>query len=270
MDGIWQIIKRKEAEEALRTREEEYSKLIYSIPDLVIRTDIDGTVRFVNEQALKVTGYEKDDIIGKSIFDFISKKDADRAISTFKEMITGRLGPRRYELVLKNGSSASFEANGDILLKNDGSPFGIVLVGRDIAERDRLEAMLEHLNRDLVAVKEVHRSISKAGTEHDLLNDVCKIVCQKAGYRMAWIGIAEMDEKKSIRPAAWSGLDEDLMNRIDASWGEDGRGTGPTGICIRTARTVIVRDWSLDPRTSPWRSMIQGKDLGSMHLHTAH
>ena len=263
MDGMWQIIKRKEAEEALRTREEEYSKLIYSIPDLVIRTDIDGTIRFVNEQALKVTGYEKDEVIGKSIFKFISGKDADRAISTFREMISERLGPRRYELVLKNGSKASFEANGDVLLKNDGTPFGIVLIGRDIAERDRLEAALEHLNRDLVAVKEVHRSISKAGTEHDLLEDVCRIVCQKAGYSRAWIGIAEMNEKKSIRPAAWSGFDEDLIYKIDATWGEDMHGTGPTGECIRTARTVIVRDWSLDPRTSPWRSMTQGMDFGS-------
>ena len=66
-----QLSDRIEAEKALRESKELYDKLISAIPDLVVRTNIDGEIQFVNDFALQVGGYERSDLIGKNMISFI-------------------------------------------------------------------------------------------------------------------------------------------------------------------------------------------------------
>ena len=38
--------------------------------------------------------------------------------------------------------------------------------------------------------------------EMQLLQNICRIVVEVGGYRMAWVGFAENDEKKTVLPVA--------------------------------------------------------------------
>ena len=40
------------------------------------------------------------------------------------------------------------------------------------------------------------------------MQDVCKIIVEDCGYRMIWIGFAEEDENKTVRPVASAGFEE--------------------------------------------------------------
>lgn len=53
------------------------------------------------------------------------------------------------------------------------------------------------------------------------------------GYEMAWVGVPEYDENKSVRPVARSGYENGYLDNVRISWDEaNPLGHGPTGTAI--------------------------------------
>jgi DNA-binding response OmpR family regulator len=74
------------------------------------------------------------------------------------------------------------------------------MVDERTAELRASEETLHRLNRKLRAISNCNQALLRAVDEQALLNDVCRIICDEAGYRMAWVGYAEHDDAKTIRP----------------------------------------------------------------------
>ena len=136
------ISQRKAAEERLRESEEFYTRLVATMPDIVVRMDIEGTIQFVNDAALHLSGYTRSELEGQNMLTFIAPEDQERAIENNVRMMNRQIGPRSYHLLMKNGDKRLFEVNGDVLRNDDGSPYGIVNVMRDITEQKKLERLL--------------------------------------------------------------------------------------------------------------------------------
>lgn len=131
---------RQAAEEALHQSEELYTRLVNAIPDLVIRTDLAGTILFANDYDFqKVAGYSKEDIQGQNMLSFMTPEDQLRAMENTVIMMEGRMGPQEYQMVKKNRDLIHFEVNGDVLRHDDGTPFGMVYVCRNIDDRKQAE-----------------------------------------------------------------------------------------------------------------------------------
>jgi two-component system, cell cycle sensor histidine kinase and response regulator CckA len=128
----------RRTEKTLQETEELYSKLIAAIPDVVVRTDVNGRVLFINDITLQISGYKQSEILGKNLLDFIAPEDQKSAIENTILMFDRKLGPKEYTLVMKDGNTIPFEVNSDVLRRNDGTPYGTVSICRDI--RNRLEA----------------------------------------------------------------------------------------------------------------------------------
>ncbi|MFC1812506.1 PAS domain S-box protein [Thermodesulfobacteriota bacterium] len=132
----------RRAERSIQESEELYSKLVAAIPDMVVRTDVDGQILFVNEVALQMSGYSREELEGKSILQFIATKDHEAVVENLKLMFDRKLGPKEYHLVMADGKELLFEVNSDVLRRKDGSPYGIVNVCRDITARKQAEDAL--------------------------------------------------------------------------------------------------------------------------------
>ena len=141
-----------------------HAKLLAVIPDPVIRTDIDGKILFVNDIALQMSGYSREEFIGTTVFTFLSSEDLPRAIENMKLMFERPLGPVEYRFIAKNGEIIHIEVNGDILRNEDGSPYGTVQVCRDITERKNTE-------RSLKEWEERYRLLSEAAFEGIAITD---------------------------------------------------------------------------------------------------
>ena len=115
------ITERKTTEETLRKSEERYSKLLATIPDLVIMTDMRGNIILVNEPTLTLSGCTSDEVIGHSLFSFMVPEDMAKAIKNAQKRLEGKLGLVEYHLIMKDGSIIIFEANGKVLRDSDGS-----------------------------------------------------------------------------------------------------------------------------------------------------
>jgi PAS domain S-box-containing protein len=123
----------------------------------------------------------------------------------------------------------------------------------DITERKRAEEQLQKLNRTLQALSNSNQALMHATDEPTLLQQVCRIVTEVCGYAMVWIGFAENDANKTVRPVAHAGFDEGYLETMRITWADTERGRGPTGIAIRTGQPSMCRNMRTDPAFLPWR-----------------
>ncbi|HHO76196.1 MAG TPA: PAS domain S-box protein [Deltaproteobacteria bacterium] len=128
----------------LSTSKELYTKLVNTIPDIIVRTDLRGQILFVNDYTLEISGYSREEIEGQNMLMFVPAEDHDRLMKNVSLMMEGQIGPKEYTLIMKDGTRVPFEVNGEVLRSEDGTPFGMVNVCRDISERRRtVEALIE-------------------------------------------------------------------------------------------------------------------------------
>ncbi|MEJ5198592.1 MAG: PAS domain S-box protein, partial [Anaerolineae bacterium] len=135
----------------------------------------------------------------------------------------------------------------------DGQVTRIVGFHLDVTERRRMEEDLRRLNRNLRAMMQCNEAVVRARDETQLLDQICEILVAVGGYRQVWIGRAEEDAQKTVRPIAACGPAADYLNGITVTWGDDVHGSGPVGTAIRTRQPCVIGNVIADPRFAPWR-----------------
>lgn len=123
----------------------------------------------------------------------------------------------------------------------------------DNVERKRAEEELQRANRALKALSKCKEAMIRAEDEPSLLNDICTIVVDVGGYRLAWIGYIESDEMRTVRPVARAGYDEGYVDNLKIALNDPIRGNGPTGISLKTGKPYGSRDVESDVVMQPWR-----------------
>jgi len=167
--GRWEIIEyseRKQVEKALRESEENLKKYMESAPAGVYINDLRGTFLYGNKRAEELTGYPREELIGKSFLklNLLSEKDIIKAGKALALSIAGKsTGPDEFELLRKDGSHIWVEIN-TVPLKEAGGKKVVVGFVRDITERKKAEEAL----RDGV---ERHRAIVEQAADSIVLVD---------------------------------------------------------------------------------------------------
>ena len=102
-------------------------------------------------------------------------------------------------------------------------------------------AELAKTNRALTMLNQCNEMMVRATNEDDLLQDMCKIVVDIGGYRMAWIGSTGQQEDKTVRLMAEAGYGGDQPDTLEV--GLSGRaGHDPLSSAIRSGKPFIVRN----------------------------
>ena len=127
------------------------------------------------------------------------------------------------------------------------------IYGRDITERKRAEEELKRLNRTLKAISDSSQAMLRSATEQEYLEEICRIVMEDCGHAMVWIGYADDNEDKTVRPVAHAGFEEGYLEMLNVTWADTERGQGPTGTAIRTGVPSTCRNILTDPLFTPWR-----------------
>ncbi len=107
--------------------------------------------------------------------------------------------------------------------------------------------------RAFVILRSARRALLRAESEADLLDLICRIAVDEAGYRLAWVGYAEDGPEQAVRPVAQAGYEAGYLESITVTWADTPLGRGPTGAAIRTGRPVVGRSFLTDPELTPWR-----------------
>jgi diguanylate cyclase (GGDEF)-like protein len=124
---------------------------------------------------------------------------------------------------------------------------------RDIDQRALAESVQVRLNRALRLLSACNMALVRADDENRLLDEICDLIVDKGGYRMAWVGFAMPAGDKTVRPVSQSGFESGYLTSCRISWGDDDYGRGPTGTAIRTGVTQVNQNALTNPVMAPWR-----------------
>jgi PAS domain S-box-containing protein len=148
------ISERRGMEQAVRASEEKLRAMFESIEDAVIVSDMQGTIVEVNDAALSISGWTREQFIGRNAIDIIAEKDRAAAIDSIMKQAQGEItmGAAECTLILSEGRELDAEFTASLLRDAAGNPIGTVTVARDITERKKAEEALRDSGEKLRAI----------------------------------------------------------------------------------------------------------------------
>jgi PAS domain S-box-containing protein len=139
----------KKAEEALRRSEEKFSKIFRSSPDWIAISALeDGRLIDVNDAFLKITGYAREEVIGKTSTElglWVDPAERRRVVELMREKREIRDHEAKFRL--KSGEVRTFLRSAELI--ELGGETCVINITRDITERRRAGEEIKKLNREL-------------------------------------------------------------------------------------------------------------------------
>lgn len=254
---------------AYRESEERYHALVELLPDAVMVLT-NGKCVFANKACLKLFKVSlPGGLIGHDLVELAEQ--ADRTLVSERLLFAASKwdGLRAEFRIRRFDGSIAFVEMTTGRIRYEGKTSWLAIL-RDITDRRNREADLKRLNRVLKATSAGDSAMMRATREGDYLQEVCRIVAD-CGYPMVWIGYPKNDERKSIWPAAWAGLDENALFNQNLSWSDEKSGANPTGMALRSGKTVLFR---FEQRTLPYASALvlpllaDGSAFGALTIYS--
>ncbi len=258
------VTDRARADAALRDSEEKYRALFSEMTEGFalhrIICDEQGQpadYRFleVNPAFERLTGLRGEDILGRTHKEVLPEDDPTWVRTYGEVALTGV--PARFDQY-----SPALGRHYEVVAYRP-APLQVAVVFTDVSDRKRREEELRRLNRTLLAHTKSDQALVRAADEATYLGAVCRVVVEDCGHAMVWIGLAEEDEGKSVRPVAHSGFDHGYLDALGVTWAETERGRGPTGTAIRTCRPIVCRNMTTDAAFAPWREQALARGYAS-------
>lgn len=231
---------------------ETYDSLIELIPDLVFIKDINGKFLHCNKSYLEFMEKPKDDIIGYTNFDFISKEDA-QTVTANDHMVLSNNTPLCFEDKINKENNAYYFTTVKTPLYNENNEIvAIFCVAKDITKQKQLE----------ISNKDRNKLIEYIANEENLTKILHKIVQLAQSKDIdTKCSILLLDESKTrLYCGAAPDLPEFYNEAIEGI--EIGENIGSCGAAAYSKKRVIVSN--IDTHKN-WRDYLQLTQKAKLH-----
>jgi PAS domain S-box-containing protein len=259
---LQELDERQRAEALVRGSEKKYRDLIQRIQAAVVVHDAETRILTSNFQAQQLLGLTQEQIMGKATVDpewhFFREDGTRMPVEEYPANLVLTTGqPLRDVVAGVHRSNAEEDVwvlvNADPVMDEQGDIKQVIVTFVDITARRKAQEDLNRLNRQLRAISTCNQVLMQASDEQTLLEETCRIVCEEAGYRMAWVGYKQNDVNRTVRPMAGAGVEEGYLADARISWADNAHGRGPTGLSVREGITASIQDFATDFQAAPWR-----------------
>ena len=192
-----EIAERKLIEESLAAEKERLSVTLRSIGDGVITTDTDGTVVLINKVAEQLTGWLQEEAVGNplhQVFHIVNEKThlpVENPVDKVMRMgVVVGLGNDTM-LIARDGTERVIADSGSPIRDRNSNIIGIVLVFRDITEKQKVE-------QELLRTQKLDSLGNLAGgIAHDF-NNILTAVLSNANLAKMYTKEDEVTEKLTV------------------------------------------------------------------------
>jgi PAS domain S-box-containing protein len=150
--GVGQdITERKQAQVELHRIAGDVTRLINTANAPIFGIDKDGKVNEWNQTAAKITGYSKDEVMGKDLVQTYISEEHRESVKAVLQMALQGIETSNFDFVLftKDGARVEVLLNATSRQDGEGHIIGVVGVGHDITELRSAQARLQNVVEDL-------------------------------------------------------------------------------------------------------------------------
>ena len=135
------ITENKRVAEALRESERRFSGVLDNLDLASMMLDTDARITYCNGYLLTLTGWSRDEVLGRSWFDlFLPPEDVDMK-AVFASLLAD--APEAWhhenEILVRGGGRRSIRWNNSVLRSSSGEVIGTASIGEDVTEQQRNE-----------------------------------------------------------------------------------------------------------------------------------
>ena len=182
------VTERKESEKALNDSERHLRMVTDNMIDMVSQTDVGGVIQYVSPSTKTLLGYEPEEFIGKSIFDYVHPDNLEEVKSTleigFIEMVPGRM---EVQFRHADGHYIWLEITGNMFLDEKYHVKGAVFGSRDISERKKAEKQIKRQYSILNGINKIFRESLTSETEAEVADVGLNIAEQMTNSEIGFI-----------------------------------------------------------------------------------
>lgn len=165
------ITERVQAEEALRESEKEYRELIDGMSETVWLVDFYGNLIDVNNSAVEVLGYSKDELISLGLYGIDSSLSEDEIKALAHRMPSDKLQVYETSHKTKDGRSFPVEVSSSLVTYQGNRV--ILSIARDITERKRAEEEHQHLLEQVIQdANELEKRVQERTEQYQSIIDL--------------------------------------------------------------------------------------------------
>ncbi len=279
---VHDITEQKKAEQELWRAKQDWERTFDSVPDLIAVLDNDFRILRANRAMAQQLGVSKEAAVGLFCYECVHGLEGPPDFCPHAQTVND--GKEHRAEVHEPRLGGDFLVSTTPLRDDQGNLVGTVHVARNITERKKSEKALSNLNRHLRAISNSNQALIHATDQNDLTQEVCNIIIHDCGYPLVWVGMAEHDKNKTVRPVAYAGFDKEYIDQLKITWADKPRGRGPTGKVIRTGKPYVCKSLKTDPNFAPWRELamkrkytatlvlplnsFEGKTFGALNIYS--
>ncbi len=228
--------------------------------DALVVFNADGNIVFASQSCATIWGLSCQQMLAQRFFDLADVTHADNEVDTLRGIAAAaRAGATAVQLTTRHIDQQGQSRALHCTLKWSAARALFYCTARsaapapDARAQRQSEVILHGLNRALRMLSACNQVMIRATSEHDLLQEICRIVRSIGGYQMAWVGFAIDDAYKTIAPMARAGEQGWLLDALSISWSADiAEGYGPSGLTIRSGEPTAIADIATSGNFAPW------------------
>jgi PAS domain S-box-containing protein/diguanylate cyclase (GGDEF)-like protein len=237
---IRDLTESQRAEDALKESNRRFNDMLSNVKLATVMLDRDAKITYCNDHLLQVSGWNREEVIGKNWFDVFMPPEHGDVRPIFQALLSNlpEAWHRDQDLFTKSGARRHFRWNNSVLRSESGHVIGIASIGEDVTERIEAETKIYRLNRVYAVLSGINSLIVRATDRATLFRESCRIAVEHGQLQTAFIGIVDNDACKLI-PVAAEGAPPDFLTTFRDAFPLDENLPDGATICAQAVRAKM-------------------------------